>query len=287
MEGTLVNFEFPLHPSASPIRATFHGRRIVISPHEYYEEHVQRLNAIGGIAPTAVVTIPSATNLSDKWIRSTFASLMSPLSLSRSTKVACSHYVTLDEAKHIRAIVHWNAVTRSFSGNASGLGLRVSPTRLVEAWGARSFAPPIPLDELRRRIEQYIDACSIGLYLESRTLIGATVIEPIAKPLYRSAHSATATNKASLRDLLDFATQQLSIPRRGNKTVTNTRNTLAHQARFHAAPGASRAYLKENAFVLWTAFALLTRTVDPAIRLPKVFNPNNPKSFREDYDDEP
>lgn len=210
------------------------------------------------------------------------AEVMPPLSLATGRLVALPYVQTQDGRGVPLSRFHTDAVVHLYASHAASFGFTSNPAKPVTAWDDQ-MVRPLPLPYLRRRIFQFLDACSTRLFIDSRAILAVSLLDALVTDYYvaREQVSRTRAKKEMyFQDRLVYTAAELGIGARTIapicEAVTGTRNDLIHAGRFSADSDQNHAMVWEMMQAHWLTFTILTRLVDPTIGMRPIYDPRKP-----------
>lgn len=184
LRAALLNVRFgPIDkPPVGPMNLRVRDYSVTFTPVPEYERLSNRLRRGGGLAHTAWCEFhrPGREPLDLADVESVLDEILDPLSFALGTDVNWLHYEALDIGRKSVGTVHRNSVVRSYANETQALRWAVNPLELVDSW----FRPDDADRERRRQLaiwsSQYLEACAPNLYLETRALTAATLLDILA-----------------------------------------------------------------------------------------------------------
>ena len=215
------------------------GYNLAISPVGNYSQQSERLLRYGGSLRTSWVKVQLTDDQGDRPIRQTnikdvVTDMLNPISLALGTLVTCPQAITLDAKGNRNDVEHYSFHTIPFSKFICTQGWDAPVKETVEAW----FSPTRPRllgdEELAVCIRQHLDACSTELYLETRALAAATLLDVLAGRYATNWSPQLQPHSIPFRRKLKRLLSDLSIgiSDRHLDAIIKARNSLVHSGSF-------------------------------------------------------
>jgi hypothetical protein len=162
--------------------------------------------------------------------------MVTPISLALGSLVTCPQTITFDAKGNRNDVEHYTSDAKGFSTFIPSHGWDSPVKETVEAWFSVT-EPLLPFEELAVWIRQHLDACSIEMYLETRALSAATLLDVLAgrystiwAPQSRPQDIAFRTKLKRLLADLD-----ITIRNKHLDAIIKARNSLVHSGKFVAS----------------------------------------------------
>jgi hypothetical protein len=225
--------------SANSFSVTIRSHNFIIEPVGNYGQQADRLLRYGGNLRTSWLK----TNFSDEagerrlhWsdLREVVAGLTDSVSLAIGTLVASPQQITLDPNKNRNDVEHYVSDSKPFSRFIGGQGWDAPVKDAIEAW----FSAPRPIsfssNEIAVWIRQHLDACATEMYVETRALSAATLLDVMAGrycavwELHKKPKDISFKEKMTrlLRDV------EIDLPIARLNSIIQARNSLVHSGKF-------------------------------------------------------
>jgi hypothetical protein len=223
---------------ADEIALTIRGHAFTIYPARNYALQAEELQRVSGNLRTSwfktnFVDDSERGRISWDELDEAVSGLVDALSLATGTLVTSPQRITFDPERNRNDVEHYASDAKPFSPFIPRQGWDTPVTSTVDAWFSGSW--PISAfgpSELGVWIRQHLDACARELYLETRALAAATLLDVMAGR-YASTLTTPLPNtyfRTRLVALLDAIGITLSGPKLSS--VIAARNKLVHEGTF-------------------------------------------------------
>jgi len=208
---------------------------LTIAPVGNYGQQAKQLLRHGGNLRTSWVTTQVTdivgkprTTTSD--IQKTVTEMLTPISLALGTLVTCPQIITLDASGDRNDVEHYSCPASEFSDFICAQEWDSPVKDTAEAWFSNS-QKLISSEELTVNIHQHLDACSTKVYLETRAMVAATLLDVLAG---RYATTWAPQKQVIFRERLSRLLGDLGIVLRAGhlNAVITARNSLVHEGGF-------------------------------------------------------
>jgi hypothetical protein len=246
IEFALHNF-IPGSASASPaneIKLNIRGHPFAIYPARNHSQQVDRLRRYGGNLRTAWVQTKFENE--SKYGRFSWSDLdeaifglLNAVSLATGTLVTSPQRITFDPNRDRNDVEHYSSEAKTFSTFIRSHGWDTPIVSTIDAWFSGTW--PVSIfgpSHVSVWIRQHLDACAIELYLETRALSAATLLDVMAGrycPVWTSRLPKDVSFKDKLTRLL-LATG-IVLPAAQMDVIIKARNSLVHAGRFVTTEG--------------------------------------------------
>jgi hypothetical protein len=167
-------------------------------------------------------------------VESVVQDMLLPISLALGTLVTCPQVITLDAKGNRNDVEHYISTVAPFSQFICAQGWDAPIKETVEAWFSPTRPQFLSSDILTVTVKQHLDACSTELYLETRALIAATLLDVLAGRYLAIWNPQAKSHKVPFMDKLQRLLDDLAIEIDSNHldTIKKARNSLVHSGRF-------------------------------------------------------
>jgi hypothetical protein len=215
------------------------GYNLTISPVGNYRQQADRLLRYGGNLRTAWVMVQLTDAQGNQRIRradveNVVTEMLTPISLALGTLVTCPQVITFDAEGNRNDVEHYSSDAVPFSSFIPTQGWDSPVKETAEAWFSTTSSRLLDSEELAVRIRQHLDACSTEVYLETRALVAATLLDVLAGRYATiwapQARLDNITFRRKLTRLL--ADLGIGIGDSHLDTIIKARNSLVHSGGF-------------------------------------------------------
>jgi hypothetical protein len=239
---TTIRSNSPSKASGTPpdeIALTIHGHSFTIYPARNNGQQVERLRSNGGNLRTAWVKTTFENQSASGYISwnaldEAISGLANATSLATGTLVTSPQRITFDPKRDRNDVEHYSSDAKPYSPFIMNREWDTPITSTIDAWFNRpwpvpAFGPP----ELHVWIRQHLDACAAELYLETRALAAATLLDVIAGR-YCAVWTTRLAKDVSFREKLTRLSSAIGIalPESQLNTIITARNSLVHAGKF-------------------------------------------------------
>jgi hypothetical protein len=249
------------HSDTSANRMELHlgGYKVTISPAGNYGLQADQLLRHGGNLRTswAKIELGGSSSPPAGWssAHDVVDQMLIPLSLALGTSVTAPQKITLDAEDNRNDVEHYSSRAALFSDFIPTNAWDSPIKETAEAWFSTVRPQLFCSEELAVSIHQHLDACSGKVYLETRALVAATLLDSLAgrytkRWSQKEPHRIHFKHKLS-RLLTDVG---ISIDTRHLHAVIEARNSLVHSGRFVTSE-------KNKTYVEYQNLLLLGRSI--------------------------
>jgi len=194
----VLNFTFPRRAPALT-SLPWRGNLLDLHRVDDYVQRIDDLEEYGGILQTAALSMPAlAMSIEETYQR--VAEVTVPLSLATGRLVALPYAQVQNSRGTPLSRFHTDAIVHPYASHAASFGFTSNPAKLVTAWDDQ-MVRPLPLPYLRRRIFQFLDACTTRLFIDSRAILAVSLLDATRDGLLRRSRAGVA-HASKERDLL-------------------------------------------------------------------------------------
>lgn len=218
---------------------TIRGHSFALFPDKGYGQRSDELLRYGGNIRTSWVRTqfvdePEKGRMSWDQIEEAISGLLNALSLATGTLVTSPQRVTWDPKEERNDVERYASDAKLFSQFIPNQGWDTSIISTIEAWFSGTWpVPAFSADELSVWIRQHLDACAREVYLETRALAAATLLDVMAGRYCREWTTTLPKDvpfKKKLKRLLkDIG---IALPEAKIDSIIKARNSLVHAGKF-------------------------------------------------------
>ena len=215
------------------------GHNLTISPVGNYGKQSKRLLRYGGNLRTVWVKgqladIQEKDKVSKASINDIVMDMLTPISLAIGTLVTCPQMITFDSTGNRNEVEHYTSHSIPFTKFILTQGWDTPVKETVEAWFSNQRPQLLSPKDLTACIRQHLDSCSTEMYLETRALTAATLLDVLAGCYTKVWSPNVEPHKITFRKKLTRLMSDLDI-KIDNKLLTSiikARNSLVHSGNF-------------------------------------------------------
>lgn len=222
--------------SKNSLKLSAHGYDLTISPVENYRQQEAQLLRQGGNLRTSWVEVKLTDDDGNRPFREVrvpdlVEDMLNPISLAVGTLVTCPQTITFDVEDNRNDVEHYSSAPAAYSSFIPAKGWDSPVTETIEAWFSKTAPQLLTSEEVAICIRQHLDACATDIYLETRALAAATLLDVMAG---RYARVWAPAKDIPFRDKLNrlLSDLNITIPAKHRKAVIKARNSLVHSGSF-------------------------------------------------------
>jgi hypothetical protein len=215
--------------SGSSFEFTIHDHAFTLIPVGNYELQASQLKRYGG-------------NLRTSWIKteSGFDShevvngLINAISLAVGTLVTSPQMITFDKQGNRNDVEHYSSDAKPLAQFIPAQGWDTPIKETIDAWFSGTKPLPFGPQELAVWIRQHLDACADEIYLETRALASATLLDVIAGRYCVVWAPQTPPKDIAFRRKLKRLLRDIGIVLTEAQltSIVSGRNSLVHSGKF-------------------------------------------------------
>ena len=219
--------------SKNEFSVTIKGCELTFSPVGNFKEQSDKLLRVGGNIRTSWIKtklIDDENNLIMRSgeIQDIVFDMLNPISLSLGTLVTCPQIITFDAEGNRNDVEYYTTKPMEYSSYVPLKGWDSPINDTIMAWFSNSHI--LKTEDLRVYIKQHLDSCSTKVFLESKALVAATLLDVIASN-YANRYAPTQKKfKGKLSHLLKKIGIDIDIYRL--TTIVKNRNSIVHSGDF-------------------------------------------------------
>jgi hypothetical protein len=181
--------------------------------------------------------------------------LINSISLAVGTLVSSPQRITYDPKGDRNDVEHYSSDAKPFSKFIPVQGWDTSVKDTVYAWFGAARPIPFEARELGVWIRQHLDACATEMYLETRALAAATLLDVMAGR-YSTMWSLQLPHQISFKVKLTRLLRDIGISLQAThlNSIINARNSLVHAGKFVTSES-------DNTFSEYKNFVRLGRSI--------------------------
>lgn len=225
--------------SRDRIELRIRGMRFTLTPVGNYKDQASSLCRQGGNLRTSWATVSLVSESGERVCVSerpevTLREALFPISLALGTRVTSPQSITFDSQGNRNDVEHYASMQSPFSTFICSHQWDSSVAETVEAWFHDRRDRLLSLDDIRVLIFQHLDACSTDIFLETRALAAASLLDVLAGRYLSKWKPNAKPQEVSFREKLKRLLNDLQIALTPNqmKDVIAARNSLVHAGKF-------------------------------------------------------
>jgi hypothetical protein len=225
--------------SKNSLKLSAHGYDLTISPVGNYRQQEAQLLRYGGNLRTSWVEVKLTDDNGNRPFREVrvpdlVEDMLNPISLALGTLVTCPQTITFDAEDNRNDVEHYSSPAAAYSSFIPTKGWDSPITETIEAWFSKPAPQLLTSEEVAVCIRQHLDACATDIYLETRALAAATLLDVMAGRYARVWAPQVQSKDISFRDKLNrlLGDLNITIPAKHLKAVIKARNSLVHSGSF-------------------------------------------------------
>ena len=230
--------------SQNRIEINLQDCRLTITPVGNDRQQAECLLRYGGNLRTSWVTVELTDAQGERQVRrgdlhEIMIDALIPLSLAVGTSVTCPQTVTFDANGSRNDVEHFSSSAATFSDFVCVQGWDSPVTDTAEAWFSSKNPRLLSREELGVSIHQHLDACSSQVYLETRALVAATLLDVLAGRYAARWAPQVKPHQLTFKNKLERLLTDLGIPVTAGRldAVIKARNSLVHSGKFVMSEG--------------------------------------------------
>jgi hypothetical protein len=159
--------------------------------------------------------------------------MINAISLAVGTLVTCPQRITFDPNGKTNDVEHYSSDAKPFSAFIPTQQWDTPVRETIDAWFTAARPIQFEAKEIAVWIRQHLDACATELYLETRALSAATLLDVVAGR-YSTMWSSQLPHEIKFKKKLTRLLRDIGIPLSKTRLshIIMARNSLVHAGKF-------------------------------------------------------